>query len=158
MRPDIDGQAERSNEREHMSQRGREPVSNDWEGISQNFRSSDVGCGKADSFSLLRRPFSHAVCETYQIGLTRKTLKLFRKPRRSSSNSFGCGGMSQFSRKCARTSALAGSRSCRDNSPVFQHWVFDDIKTSSPGRDDRIPRASIDSSYPQIAQRFNAGL
>ena len=26
MRPDIDGQAERSNEREHMSQRGREPV------------------------------------------------------------------------------------------------------------------------------------
>src|SRR5207244_59593 len=27
-------------------------------------RSSFVGCGKADSSSLLRRPVSHAVCET----------------------------------------------------------------------------------------------
>src|SRR5207247_7162121 len=27
-------------------------------------RSSPVGCGKADSSSLLRDPFSHAVCET----------------------------------------------------------------------------------------------
>jgi hypothetical protein len=30
----------------------------------ENFRSSFVDCGKADSFSLLRDPFSHAVCET----------------------------------------------------------------------------------------------
>src|SRR6266480_77285 len=28
------------------------------------FRSLPAGCGKADSFSLLRHPFSHAVCET----------------------------------------------------------------------------------------------
>src|SRR5438552_9758174 len=27
-------------------------------------RSSSVGCGKADSFCLVRRPFIHAVCET----------------------------------------------------------------------------------------------
>src|SRR5262249_46766849 len=27
-------------------------------------RSSSVGCGKADSFSVLRGPFSHALCET----------------------------------------------------------------------------------------------
>ena len=30
----------------------------------ESFRSSFVGCGKADSFSLLRRPFSHTLCET----------------------------------------------------------------------------------------------
>ena len=30
----------------------------------ESFRSSFVGCGKADSFSLLRAPFSHALCET----------------------------------------------------------------------------------------------
>src|SRR5436309_15937464 len=30
----------------------------------ESFRSSFVGCGKADSFSLLRGPFSHALCET----------------------------------------------------------------------------------------------
>ena len=30
----------------------------------ESFRGSPAGCGKADSFSLLRRPFSHAVCET----------------------------------------------------------------------------------------------
>ena len=30
----------------------------------ETFRSSFAGCGKADSFSLLRDPFSHALCET----------------------------------------------------------------------------------------------
>src|SRR6266705_3443855 len=30
----------------------------------ESFRVSSAGCGKPDSFSLLRRPFSHAVCET----------------------------------------------------------------------------------------------
>src|SRR6266481_3738528 len=30
----------------------------------ESFRSSSVGCGKADSFLLLRGPFSHALCET----------------------------------------------------------------------------------------------
>jgi len=30
----------------------------------ERFRSSSVGCDKADRFSLLRRPFSHAACET----------------------------------------------------------------------------------------------
>src|SRR6266536_777699 len=30
----------------------------------ESFRSSFVGCGKADSFSLLRDPFSHALWET----------------------------------------------------------------------------------------------
>jgi hypothetical protein len=30
----------------------------------ETFQSSPVGCGKAGSFSLLRRPFSHAVRET----------------------------------------------------------------------------------------------
>jgi hypothetical protein len=44
----------------------------------ESFRSSFVGYCKADSFSLLRRPFIHALCEDYQIGLTHKTPKLFR--------------------------------------------------------------------------------
>src|ERR1700736_3315087 len=30
----------------------------------ESFRGSPLGCGKANSFSLLRRPFGHAVCET----------------------------------------------------------------------------------------------
>src|SRR5581483_4855508 len=30
----------------------------------ESFRSSFVGCGKADSFSLLRDAFSHTLCET----------------------------------------------------------------------------------------------
>src|ERR1700726_1312714 len=30
----------------------------------ESFRGSSVGCGKANSFSLLRCPFGHAVCET----------------------------------------------------------------------------------------------
>jgi hypothetical protein len=30
----------------------------------ESFRRSLVGCGKADSFSLFRGPFSHTLCET----------------------------------------------------------------------------------------------
>jgi hypothetical protein len=30
----------------------------------ESFRGSPAGCGNAGTFSLLRRPFSHAVCET----------------------------------------------------------------------------------------------
>src|SRR5205807_10215955 len=30
----------------------------------ESFRGSSVGCGKANSFSLLRCPFGHAACET----------------------------------------------------------------------------------------------
>src|SRR5437773_2643721 len=59
----------------------------------EGFRTSFVGCGKVDSFSLLRGPFSHAFCETIQIGLTQQTLKLFRKGHRSSSNHFGCSAI-----------------------------------------------------------------